>query len=67
MGKHADDFDIDQCFESGQSSSSVTKKIQKREYNDLLIVDTPGLNDANKEERSDLSTWAEIIEFMNRE
>lgn len=67
QGKNPEDFDIDQCFESGQSSSSVTKIIQKREFDEMVIVDTPGFNDANKEERTDFSTQAEIIEHLNRE
>lgn len=43
----------DQYFECKQSTSAVTKQIQSKEFEDMIIVDTPGFNDPNFQSRSD--------------
>jgi len=54
-GKNVDaDFDMELCFDAGKCSSSVTKEVQQREFKDLVIIDTPGFNDSDQIEASDI-------------
>ena len=55
----------DRIFESKQSPSAVTKHIQSQEFNDMIIVDTPGYNDPNFQNRSDAQITNDIIKYVS--
>ena len=64
-GKNVDaDFDMGLCFDAGKSSKSITKEVQQREFKDLVIIDTPGFNDSDQTEASDIAIQSKIINHL---
>lgn len=50
-------------FKAEKSATAVTDKVQRRTYKDLIIIDSPGLNDPDKK-RSDAKTYQTITDVI---
>ena len=57
-------FDTSQCFECHQGTSAVTEKIQQREFKEMIIIDTPGHNDPDQENRDDTKLSSSIVRYL---
>lgn len=55
----------DRCFECRQSTTAVTRQIQSQEFEDMIIIDTPGYNDPNFQSRSDNHISHDIVKYVS--